>query len=320
MNTSTVDDIVQDRGFMATHFVRGEGKNFRYAIKVLQESVRKDPQLYVRSVLDLVVEMRYLAVLRHPYIIKMRAMADTSPFDEGKTFFVVLDKLYDILYNRLRTNWKKRLPGPFSWLTDCAGRRAKQFWVERLSVAHDLSSALGYLHGERLMYRDLKPDNIGFDVRGDVKIFDFGLVHELHDSNRNDDGTYRLLTGDTGSPRYMAPEVALGKPYNEKCDVYSFCILMWEILRVEQPFDHYKTVDILQKKVVEQGVRPKPDPSWPPELVEVMKRGWNDDQHRRPSMVEFSHVLQSVIRDATGEQRELMMDISEKSLQGSSDF
>lgn len=69
------------------------------------------------------------------------------------------------------------------------------------------------------------PDALGFspfvssDVRGDVKIFDFGLAKEFKPENRDDNGTYKH-TADTGSPRYMAPEVFLGKPYNETCDVY----------------------------------------------------------------------------------------------------
>lgn len=58
-----------------------------------------------------------------------------------------------------------------------------------------------------IIYRDLKPDNIGFDVRGDVKIFDFGLAKELPTSEKLADGTYNL-TADTGSMRYMAPEGA----------------------------------------------------------------------------------------------------------------
>lgn len=254
-----------------------------------------------------------MAVLRHPHIIKMRAVSDSSPFEEGKTFFVVLDKLYNILYHRLKNDWKRRLPGRYSWLTDCGGRRAQAFWVERLTVAHDLSSALSYLHQQRLVYRNLKPDNIGFDIRGVVKLFDFGLVRELHHSDRNDDGTYRLMTDDTGLPRYMAHEVCVGKPYNKKCNVYSFSILMWEILRVEQPFYDYKTLCLLRKKVVEEGVRPTPDPSWPSKLVDVMKQGWNVDQFRRPSMSNFSQVLLSVIRDATGEQGDLITDLSKKS-------
>lgn len=58
---------------------------------------------------------------------------------------------------------------------------------------------------DSVIYRDLKPDNIGFDVRGDVKIFDLGLAKEVDPKTKLEDGTYNL-TADTGSLRYMAPE------------------------------------------------------------------------------------------------------------------
>src|SRR5688500_1531551 len=86
-----------------------------------------------------------------------------------------------------------------------------------------------------VIYRDIKPDNIGFDVRGDVKIFDFGLAREFDPLQRDDDGLFHF-TADTGSPRYMAPEVALGQPYDERVDVYSFCILAWQMFALETPF------------------------------------------------------------------------------------
>ena len=54
----------------------------------------------------------------------------------------------------------------------------------------------------------MKPENIGFDVRGDAKLFDFGLSKELHDRDKTKDGLY-LMSGLTGSRRYMAPEVVL---------------------------------------------------------------------------------------------------------------
>ena len=48
-----------------------------------------------------------------------------------------------------------------------------------------------------------------------------------------------LLTKDTGSPRYMAPEVFIGVPYNEKCDVYSFGLILWQCLELTPPFNNY---------------------------------------------------------------------------------
>ena len=53
---------------------------------------------------------------------------------------------------------------------------------------------------------------MGFDIRDDIKLFDFGLAKEVHSEDKDENGLYKL-TGMTGSPRYMAPEVGLEKPY-----------------------------------------------------------------------------------------------------------
>ena len=160
------------------------------------------------------------------------------------------------------------------------------------------------------MYRDLKPDNIGFDVRGDVKIFDFGLAKEFDPSKRDADGNYNL-TGETGSPRYMAVEVALEKPYNEKCDVYSFSLLLWEILKLETPFDKF-TMKMFRKSVIEKGYRPGIDPKWPKEVSNLMRQGWGDAA-KRPSMENVCNVLREEISKNSDEEIDDIMDASRKS-------
>jgi hypothetical protein len=137
-----IANIVQDRGFMAQHCIR-KGKDYRYAIKMVQTSSRKEPQLYINAVVDLAVEARFLSVVRHPNIIKMRAMEGMGSFQP--TFFVVLDRLYDIMPVRI-TKWKKRAGNGLRAMLK--SKKVKEaFFVERLTVAYDIACALMYLHG-----------------------------------------------------------------------------------------------------------------------------------------------------------------------------
>jgi serine/threonine protein kinase len=342
-----IHNIVQDRGFMAKHTIR-RGKDFRYAIKRVQDKSKDDPQLYVNAVVDLATEARFLSVIRHSNIIKMRAMDDASPFTSG--FFVLLDKLYDIMPARLK-KWKKQEGGGLKKLLKSKAAKTT-FWLERLAVAYDLACALSYLHGMRyvwlflyssdndkddhihdssdpfflthlflnlisfhfiysVIYRDLKPDNIGFDVRGDVKIFDFGLAKELDPRKKLGDGTYNL-TGDTGSPRYMAPEVFLEKTYNETADTYSFAILCWQILAIETPFDHIKTNSMFEKAVIIGGVRPKIKEEWGPSIGTMLRESFVGNP-KRPSMADTCERLRIEINRLSDEDIDEYLDESRRS-------
>ena len=138
-----IHNKVQDRTFMAQHCIR-QGKDCRYAIKRVQESSRNEPQHFVNAVVDLAVESRFLKVVRHPNIIKMRAMEEGEPFHSD--FFLVLDRLYDIMPQRLK-KWKQTSGGKFGKMFDPKGKKATAFWVERLTVAYDIACGLSYLHG-----------------------------------------------------------------------------------------------------------------------------------------------------------------------------
>lgn len=104
----------------------------------------------------------------------------------------------------------------------------------------DLAAANHYLNFEFspeaiLMHRDVKLSNIGVASSGALKLFDFGNSRCTRRTGRNIYGTYDL-TGGIGSIRYMAPEVVLHLPYNEKADVYSFAIIAWYNLSLTRSF------------------------------------------------------------------------------------
>lgn len=134
------------------------------------------------------------------------------------------------------------------------------------------------------------PDCCLYQYIGDVKLFDFGLARELPDPSQADESGCFKMTSCTGSIRYMAPEVGLGKPCNEKIDVYSFGLLLYHILALEAPF-HGLTVQSFPKFVFEKGARPVPDPKWPTKLSSLMKQCWSPIISERPSMAVVSGIL-----------------------------
>jgi serine/threonine protein kinase len=174
----------------------------RYAIKTLGDHTRSDAINYMKGVMDLAIEAKFLAVVRHSNIIRMRAVADCSPYDDG--YFLVLDRLYGTLDDRL-SQWEKeeaKAKGLVSKMSGKSKKKIKESITKRMVAAYDISRAMMHFHKNNIIYRDLKPENIGFDIRNDVKIFDLGLAKEIHEEERLPDGTYNL-TGLTGSLRYM---------------------------------------------------------------------------------------------------------------------
>jgi Protein kinase domain len=155
-------DNMESRLFIAKHCMRESG-DARYALKRLRSDISPSSSLYWASVTDLVVETRLLFQLEHPHVIKLRAVADVpDPFTPD--YFTVLDRLYDTLEARLKT-WKLQTKKSNSLVTRLLKPKTRQSLVDvRLAAAHDLSSALDYLHKKRVCHRDIKPENIGFDL------------------------------------------------------------------------------------------------------------------------------------------------------------
>jgi serine/threonine protein kinase len=191
-------------------------------IKMMEENKMKDA--IVSHEFD--VELGLLARIDHPHIV--RALGAGK--DPQK--FLVLQYLGGGTLKNLfdKTNARKSS-------LSCMCKSPKTFtFPEVLLRAKELAQALNYLHVEchpeaTLIHRDLKPDNVAFLEDGTLMLFDLGLCTVVKRCATID--TVYEMTGGTGSLRYMAPEVALNKPYNEKCDLYSFGVLLWQMVMID---------------------------------------------------------------------------------------
>ena len=160
-------------------------------------------------------------------------------------------------------------------------------------VAQDIASALRHLHKLEIVFRDLKPDNVGFDFGGRVKLFDFGLAKELDPKQKTDNGMYKM-SGGTGSRRFMAPEVALSEPYNLSADVYSYSILLWELLSLDKAFG-WLSPEEHRERCVKKNERLELRKSWSDTIKKVLEGCWARDPLSRPTAREVYKLIKGEI-------------------------
>jgi serine/threonine-protein kinase len=109
---------------------------------------------------------------------------------------------------------------------------------QALKLAIQIAGALEEAHAKGILHRDLKPANILVTAKGTAKLLDFGLAKLAADS----DGTQTMAGGLMGTPMYMAPEQADGKPADRRSDVFSFGAVLYEMLAGRRAFDSLAAV------------------------------------------------------------------------------
>ncbi|XP_041012334.1 serine/threonine-protein kinase STY46 isoform X2 [Juglans microcarpa x Juglans regia] len=164
-----------------------------------------------------------------------------------------------------------------------------------LKVAIDVSKGMNYLHQNNIIHRDLKAANLLMDDNEVVKVADFGVARVKPQSG--------VMTAETGTYRWMAPEVIEHKPYDHKADVFSFGIVLWELLTGKLPYE-YLTPLQAAVGVVQKGLRPTIPKNTHPKLVELLLSCWQQDPALRPDFSEIIEILQQTANEVGDEGEE----------------
>lgn len=181
--------------------------NRHVAIKELSPSLAHDPQLVERFLR----EARSMAALSDPHIIQIFYIgtdeATSQPFFAME--YVEGDSLSAIL------------------------KRDGKFSVDNaLKVLHQTAQGLATAHDHGVIHRDIKPGNLMLTQRGQVKVADFGIALATTDISKKLTSTGEFV----GTPGYLSPEVCLGKPVDQRSDIFSLGIVLFEMLSGRIPF------------------------------------------------------------------------------------
>lgn len=141
-------------------------------------------------------------------------------------------------------------------------------------IALGVAKGMEYMHSQNVLHRDLKSLNVLLDADEFPKICDFGMSRILPQ-----DGS--MMTGSVGTSQWMAPEIISSGSYNEKADVYSFGIVLWELLTKEPPYRGLHEVQVAVA-VLNQDIRPLIPETAPQKIAKLIKLCWDRDPNRRP--------------------------------------
>jgi serine/threonine protein kinase/Tol biopolymer transport system component len=221
-------------------------------------------------------EARNIAALNHPNICTL--------FDVGPNFLVM-----ELLEGR-----------PLDQVIPRDGLRLG----EALRYASEIADALAAAHAENIVHRDLKPSNVMITTAGRVKVLDFGLATHtgpvgLVDATASTAiGLAPSASGAiVGTVAYMSPEQAQGLPVDARSDIFSFGVLLYEMLTGTRPFAGDTSAGVLAA-VINGEPRPiRTAADLPPELDRLVNRCLRKDPTRRPQTMADLHVALEDLRE-----------------------
>jgi serine/threonine-protein kinase len=237
----------------------------RLVLKFLNPNVSQDEEMMKRFV----HELRYSRKITHRNVIR----------------------IYDFLY--IRGNYAISMEYFQSHTLGNEVNEKPLPLAKAVRFATDIATGMAVAHQSGIIHRDLKPANVLIDDSGLVKIVDFGVAAAQHQGDTQLTKTGYVI----GSPKYMAPEQILGKKVDERADIYSLGVILYEMLTGEPPYHRGDHMAVMYQHV--QGKAKPPielNAAIPPGLSEIVMKAMAVDKARRfQSMDELRAALEKYL-------------------------
>ncbi len=261
-------EVVGQGGMSAVYKAKDPNLQRIVAVKLIHPHLSTDPKFIIRFE----EEARAVAQLRHPNIVQVY---DFNHDDE--VYYMVQEFIPgETLQARLQ-----RL--------NTAGRRMPV--EESIRYASDILNAMGYAHQRGMIHRDIKPANIMLDVNGKGILMDFGIVKILG-------GETHTATGAVvGTAMYMSPELIRGESPDERSDIYSLGVTLFEMVSGHPPFEAESAMTLMMMHLNDpvpnlQSLRPEV----PEDMVMAIQKALSKDRTARfGSAAEFSAALKRIL-------------------------
>ncbi|XP_050305004.1 proto-oncogene tyrosine-protein kinase receptor Ret isoform X2 [Anthonomus grandis grandis] len=267
------------------------------AVKTLKDDARK------QDYNDLFSEFQLLKEVHHPHVIQLLGVCS----DDGPLYVIIEYAIFGSLRNHLR---RSRHVIAASEAGDIEGNSNHKVTPrDILSFARQIASGMSYLSDIKLVHRDLAARNILLAENKVCKISDFGLTRDIYEDN-----AYFKKSKGRVPVKWMAPESLADHVYTTKSDVWSFGILIWELVTLgASPYPGIQVHNLYN--LLKQGYRMERPPNCSAALYSVMNRCWHSSPEDRPSFLELYHCFDNLLTDNVN-----YLDLSDNSIINKSYF
>ena len=235
-------------GMAVVYKARCHRLNRLVAVKILKDELSKDEEFRNRFH----AESRAVAMLSHPNIMSVH---DVSTHDEAD--YIVMELIDGIT------------------LKQYMEKKGTLNWKETLHFAMQIAKALEHAHGRGIVHRDIKPHNVMVLKNGSVKVTDFGIARLMSQSNT-------LTKEALGSVHYISPEQAKGGRVDNRSDLYSLGVVMYEMITGRAPYDGDSPVAVAIQHINGGAAMPSTlNPNIPGGLEQIIMKCMQTDPDQR---------------------------------------